>query len=59
MGNGNVGSGIHMRQYARAFNFLTTKTNTRVVLVVAEVYAVGYTVRREVRIKELSGLITA
>ncbi|XP_045768235.1 neutral ceramidase-like [Maniola jurtina] len=43
---GQTGQGIHMRQYSRAFIFV--KGDTRVVLVTADVQAVGIAVRREV-----------
>ncbi|XP_072938812.1 neutral ceramidase-like [Epargyreus clarus] len=52
---GQTGRGIHLRQYSRAFIFV--KGNTRVVLVSAEVQAVGIAVRREVvkNLQELYG----
>ncbi|XP_028030861.1 neutral ceramidase-like [Bombyx mandarina] len=43
---GQSGEGIHLRQFSRAFIF--SKGNTRVVLVTAEVQAVGIAVRRQV-----------
>ncbi|XP_049868475.1 neutral ceramidase-like [Pectinophora gossypiella] len=43
---GQRGEGIHLRQYARSFIF--KKGDTRIVLVTAEVQAVGIAVRREV-----------
>lgn len=53
MGYGEVsqsGAGIHLRQYSRAFIF--QKGDTRIVLVTADILAVGIAVRRQV------GLIT-
>ncbi|CAG4949486.1 unnamed protein product [Colias eurytheme] len=49
---GQTGAGLHTRQFSRAFIFL--KGNTRVVLVTAEVQAVGIAVRREVKMKKYS-----
>ncbi|KAJ8730528.1 hypothetical protein PYW08_001941 [Mythimna loreyi] len=43
---GQSGRGLHLRQFARSFIFV--KGNTRIVLVTAEVQAVGIAVRREV-----------
>lgn len=43
---GQTGGGIHLRQFSRAFIFV--QGNTRVVLVTAEVQAVGIAVRRGV-----------
>lgn len=43
---GQSGRGLHLRQFARSFIFV--KGDTRVVLVTAEVQAVGIAVRREV-----------
>ncbi|KAG6451902.1 hypothetical protein O3G_MSEX007390 [Manduca sexta] len=43
---GQSGQGLHLRQFARTFIFV--KGNTRLVLVTAEVQAVGIAVRREV-----------
>ncbi|XP_059055517.1 neutral ceramidase-like [Achroia grisella] len=50
-----TGRGLHLRQFSRAFIFV--KGNTRVVLVTAEVQAVGVYVRREVvhKLQELYG----
>lgn len=45
---GQTGRGLHLRQYSRAFIFV--KGDTRIVLVTAEVQAVGIAVRREVTI---------
>ncbi|XP_026733209.1 neutral ceramidase-like isoform X2 [Trichoplusia ni] len=49
------GEGLHLRQFARSFIFV--KGDTRIVLVTAEVQAVGIAVRREVvkRLQELYG----
>lgn len=43
---GQSGAGIHLRQYSRAFIF--QKEETRIVLVIADVQAVGVAVRRQV-----------
>ncbi|CAH2108642.1 unnamed protein product [Euphydryas editha] len=43
---GQSGQGIHLRQFARAFIFV--KGDTRIVLVTAEILAVGFSVRRAV-----------
>ncbi|CAH2077088.1 unnamed protein product, partial [Iphiclides podalirius] len=52
---GQTGRGIHLRQFSRAFIF--AKGDTRVVLVTADVMAIGIAVRREVvkNLKELYG----
>ncbi|CAK1600598.1 unnamed protein product [Parnassius mnemosyne] len=52
---GQSGRGIHLRQYSRAFIFV--KGDTRIVLVTADVLAVGIAVRREVvkNLQELYG----
>ncbi|CAH0714658.1 unnamed protein product, partial [Brenthis ino] len=52
---GQIGEGIHLRQFSRAFIFV--QNNTRVVLVTAEVQAVGIAVRRAVvgKLQELYG----
>ncbi|XP_063822803.1 neutral ceramidase-like [Ostrinia nubilalis] len=52
---GQRGQGIHTRQFSRAFIF--SKGDTRVVLVTADVQAVGLAVRREVvaNLQELYG----
>lgn len=44
---GQSGQGIHLRQFARTFIFV--KGDTRIVLVTAEMLAVGFSVRRAVR----------
>ncbi|XP_026314778.1 neutral ceramidase-like [Hyposmocoma kahamanoa] len=43
---GQSGAGIHLRQHSRAFIF--KKGDTRIVLVTADVQAVGFSVRRQV-----------
>ncbi|XP_026489460.2 neutral ceramidase-like [Vanessa tameamea] len=52
---GQSGQGIHLRQFARTFIFV--KGDTRVVLVNAEILAVGFSVRRQVvkNLQELYG----
>nr|XP_049696642.1 neutral ceramidase [Helicoverpa armigera] len=50
---GQSGRGLHLRQFARSFIFV--KGDTRIVLVTAEVQAVGIAVRRQV-VKNLQDL---
>lgn len=52
---GQRGKGIHLRQFSRAFIFV--QGETRIVLVSAEVQAIGIAVRREVRVEAVEWFV--